>query len=72
MLNKYGEINNLFSYFFDEGLNINDLIEDFVTARFLIPEHGEVETIINTPESYFDMLVDFLEFINTYDIPNEK
>ena len=55
-----------------DGINLTNLLEDFVTDRFLIPEHGKVETIINTPESYFNMLIDFLEFTNNYDIPNEK
>lgn len=66
MLNHYGECNNLFGYFFDKDININYLLEDFVTDRFLISENGEIETIINTPESYFDMLIDFLEYLNDY------
>lgn len=72
MLNHYGEVDNLFGYFFDNDININYLLEDFVTERFLIRENGEVDTIINTPESYFDMLIDFLDFINTYNITYEK
>jgi len=53
--------------FFDEyDMDVNQALEDFVTDRFLIPENGEVETIINTPESYFDMLLDFLEYLDVY------
>lgn len=59
-------------YFNVRNINVNKLLEDFVTDRFLINENGEVETIINTPESYFDMLIDFLDFINTYNITYEK
>lgn len=53
--------------FFDEyEMDVNQALEDFVTDRFLIPENGEVETIINTPESYFNMLLDFLEYLDGY------
>ena len=53
--------------FFDEyEMNLVETLEEFVTDRFLIPENGEVETIINTPESYFDMLIDFLEYLDGY------
>jgi hypothetical protein len=53
--------------FFDEyEMDVNQALEDFVTDRFLIPENGEVETIINTPESYFNMLLDFLEYLDRY------
>ena len=53
--------------FFDEyEMDLVETLEDFVTDRFLIPENGEVETIINTPESYFDMLLDFLEYLDGY------
>lgn len=61
-----------FDFLIDNEIFVIDLLEDFVTDRFLIPENSEVETIINTPESYFDMLIDFLEFIDNYNIPNEK
>lgn len=47
-------------------MDVNQALEDFVTDRFLIPENGEVETIINTPESYFNMLLDFLEYLDRY------
>lgn len=64
---------NLHTEWFNEKkINVNNLIEDFVNDKFLISENGEVEAIINTPESYFDMLIDFLFFINTYNITNEK
>lgn len=54
--------------FFDEyDMDVNQALEDFVTDRFLIPENGEVETVINTSESYFNMLIDFLEYLNNYD-----
>jgi hypothetical protein len=53
--------------FFDEyEMDVNEALESFVTDRFLIPENGEVETIINTPESYFNMLIDFLEYLDGY------
>lgn len=53
--------------FFDEyEMEVDEALESFVTDRFLIPENGEVETIINTPESYFDMLLDFLEYLDGY------
>ena len=53
--------------FFDEyEMDVSDALEDFVIDRFLIPENGDVETIINTPESYFDMLIDFLEYLDDY------
>ena len=53
--------------FFDEyEMDVVEVLEDFVTDRFLIPQNGEVETIINTPESYFDMLIDFLEYLDGY------
>ena len=53
--------------FFDEyEMDLVETLEDFVTDRFLIPENGEVETIINTPESYFNMLIDFLEYLDGY------
>ena len=53
--------------FFDEyEMDLVETLEDFVTDRFLIPENGEVETIINTPESYFDMLLDFLQYLDGY------
>lgn len=53
--------------FFDEyEMDVVEALEDFVTDRFLIQENGEVETIINTPESYFDMLIDFLEYLDGY------
>lgn len=53
--------------FFDEyEMDVNEALESFVTDRFLIPEYGEVETIINTPESYFNMLIDFLEYLDGY------
>ena len=64
---------NLHTEWFNEKkINVNELLEDFVTNRFLIHENGEVEAIINTPESYFDMLIDFLVFINTYNLIYEK
>lgn len=53
--------------FFDEyEMNLVEELEEFANDRFSISKNGEVETIINTPESYFNMLLDFLEHLDGY------
>lgn len=68
LLNEDGENKwyGLYCFFDEYEMNLVETLEDFVTDRFLIPENGEVETIINTPESYFNMLLDFLEYLDEY------
>ena len=68
LMNEDGENKwyGLYCFFDEYEMDVNEALEGFVTDRFLIPENGEVETIINTPESYFDMLIDFLEYLDDY------
>lgn len=68
LLNQDGENKwyGIYCFFDEYEMDVIEELESFVTDRFLIHENGEVETIINTPESYFDMLIDFLEYLDGY------
>ena len=69
LMNEDGENKwyGLYCFFDEYDMDVVEVLEDFVTDRFLIPENGEVETIINTPESYFNMLIDFMEYLDGYE-----